>query len=109
VTPNKGVRWFVARQFAGYCHSIPARGLHAIELFSDLVISEAEAVFIRQSKEISRHGLGRPQGNSYQKLDGPSCDPYGGGVFLWRLALKGCKSTLVTYEQAGHSYPINPG
>jgi hypothetical protein len=55
----------VARQFPGHRHSMLARGLHAVELFSHLVISEAEAVLIGQSKEISRHGLGqRPPGDS---------------------------------------------
>jgi hypothetical protein len=32
-----------------------------------------------------------------------------GGVFLEGLAVKGCKSTLVTWRHAGHSYPIKPG
>jgi hypothetical protein len=49
----------VARQFTGHCRSMTSRCLHEIEFFSDLVSSEAEVVFIGQSKEISRHGLGQ--------------------------------------------------
>jgi hypothetical protein len=45
----------VARQFPGHCHSMPSRGLHEIEFFSDLV-SNAIAI-IGQVKEIARHGL----------------------------------------------------
>jgi hypothetical protein len=67
---------------------MPSRFLHEIEFFPDIV---SEDIAIRHMKEITRHGLGqRPQGY------GPPCDPYGGGVFLWGFALKGCKNTLVT-------------
>src|SRR5690349_16339141 len=80
----------------------PKRRLHAVELFSDLVISEAEAVFIGQSKEISGHGLGqRPQGNSYQKLDGPPCDPYGGGVSFGGWPSRAAKARLSRRSRLG--------
>jgi hypothetical protein len=50
----------VARQFPGHGHSMPSRGLHEIEFFSDLIISEAEV-----SEIIARHGLSqRPPGDS---------------------------------------------
>jgi hypothetical protein len=46
----------VARQFPGYCHSVPSRCLHTIEFFSDFV---SNAIAIGQVKEITRHGSGQ--------------------------------------------------
>jgi hypothetical protein len=63
-----------------------SRCLHEIEFFSDLVISKAEAVFIGQSKEISRHGLGQqPPGEfplTLQLCDDPFSSGNGNEIFL---------------------------
>ena len=40
---NEGTWAVGVRQFPGHCHSMPSRGPHSIEFFSDLV-SEAEAI-----------------------------------------------------------------
>jgi hypothetical protein len=58
VTPNEGVRWFVARQFAGYCHSIPARGLHAIDLVISAIPANLAALSISVQKKPRRNQRG---------------------------------------------------
>jgi hypothetical protein len=60
VKPNEGVQLLVTRQFPGHGHSVPSRGLHVSQFFSDLIISEAE-VAIGQGKIIARHGLSQRQ------------------------------------------------
>jgi len=56
---NEGTWAVGVRQFPGHCHSMPSRGPHSIEFFSDLV-SEAEAIAIGQVKEIPRHARPTP-------------------------------------------------
>src|SRR4029453_16223665 len=54
---NERVRPLAARQFPGHCHSVPLRGLHGIEFFSDLV---SEVITISQVKEITSHASPTP-------------------------------------------------
>jgi hypothetical protein len=54
---NWRVRPSAARQFPGHRHSVPLRGLHGIEFFSDLV---SELITISQVKEITSHASPTP-------------------------------------------------